>query len=224
MELYLPRFDGLYLPADPSIAPADRLEVIFRRRYRDAAKAIGRRRNGDLIYPVLGGAEKLFMTQNSTIQTTAAPVKQPTGTAIRTMLQLASGTANKLTLVEWGISFDGVVATSVPIQCELFGTTVAATLSTALAATDVTAYNYPGAEASNIQYGTALSAFATAAGTEGTVANARNADIQQVPPTGGYVKQWPLGREFVVLVSQFLRQRVTAGVTVNAYGYVVWAE
>ena len=224
--LYLPKFDPFYLPADPSIAPRDRLEMAFRRRYREATKAIGRRRNGELIYPILGGGESLFITQNSTLATTAAPVKQPTGTAIRTMLQIAAPAAKPMGIVEWNISFDGIIATSVPIQVEFFTTTVAATMSTALAATDVMNFTRPAdtTSVSLIQYGTTTSAFATAAVTEGTVANYRTMDLQLIAPTTGYVKQWPLGREPTVLPAKYIRVRVTAGVTVNAYIYLIWSE
>jgi len=213
-------------PFDLSLAPADRLESAFRRRYREALKAVGRRRNGELIYPILGGAERLFLTQNSTVVTTAAPVKQPTGTAIRTMLQIAAPAAVPMTIVEWGISYDGIIATSVPIQTEFFTTTVAATMSTALAATDVVLFSTPldTTSVSGIQYGTTTSAFATAAVTEGTVANARMMDLQQIAPTTGYVKQWPLGREPVCPPAKYIRCRVTAGVTVNAYIYLIWSE
>ena len=171
-------------------------------------------------------AERLFLTQNSTLASTAAPVKQPTGTAIRTMLQIAASATVPMTLVEWGISFDGIIATSVPIQVELFTTTVAATMSTALAATDVVLFSTPldTTSVSGIQYGTTTSAFATAAVTEGTVANARMLDMQLIAPTTGYVKQWPLGREPVCPPAKYIRVRVTAGVTVNAYIYLIWSE
>ena len=226
MELYLPKYDPLYLSADSSIAPADRLEMAWRRRYRDAAAAIGRRRNGELIYPIFGAAESLYITQNSTLAAAAAPIKQPTGTSIRTMLQIASPAAKPMTIVEWGISYDGIIATSVPIQTEFFGCTGAATMSTALAATDVYNFTRPAdtVGVSLIQYSTTLSAFATAAVTEGTVANYRTFDLQQIAPTTGYVKQWPLSREPTVAPAKFLRCRVTAGVTVNAYIYLIWAE
>lgn len=172
-------------------------------------------------------AEHVFLTQNSTLATTAAPVKQPTGSAIRTMLQLECGPTDVMTIVEWGISFDGVTASAVPVQVELFTTTVAATMSTALAATDVCLYNQPSDTAvvpSIVYSGTTHSGFATAAVTEGTVANYRLLDLQQIAPTTAYVKQWPLGREPVVTAAKFLRVRVTAAATVNAYIYVVWAE
>jgi hypothetical protein len=171
-------------------------------------------------------AERLFLTQNSTVVTTAAPVSQPTGSAIRTMLQIAAPAAVPMTLVEWGISFDGVTASAIPVKVELFTTTVAATMSTALAATDVTLYSTPldTTSVSGIQYGTTTSAFATAAVTEGTVANARMMDMQLIAPTTGYVKQWPLGREPVCPPAKYIRVRVTAAATVNAYIYIVWSE
>lgn len=169
-------------------------------------------------------AESLYTVANSSRATTAAPVKQPTGTAIRTMLQLATATTGGIYVVEWGISFDGSAAAT-PIQVELFGCTGAATMSTALAAADVMKMSDPGGEASaNLQFSTALSAFATAAVTEGTVANYNMFDLQLVAPTGQYVKQFPLGREPQCLLSTFLRVRVTAGASVNAYIYVVFGE
>jgi hypothetical protein len=170
-------------------------------------------------------AEKIYLLQNSAAPTTAAPVKQPTGTAIRTMLQLQMPSTESLTIIEWGISFDGVTATSVPIQVELLGTTVAATMSTATVAADIVKLNQPLGVPSLITIGaTTNTGFATAAVTEGTVANARILDLQQVPPTGGYVKQFPLGREPMAEASTYVRIRVTAGVTVNAYCYIVWSE
>jgi len=171
-------------------------------------------------------AEKLFMVNNSSQPTTAAPVSQPTGTAIRTMLQLEAGANNRFTVVEWGISFDGSAAAT-PIKVELFGTTVAATMSTAFVAADLMPYNDANVEASNLTLGgTTHSGFATAAVTEGTVANYRAFDTQLIAPTSQYWKQFPLGREPVVAVGtgKFLRVRVTAGASVNAYIYVVWAE
>jgi hypothetical protein len=169
-------------------------------------------------------AEQLFMVHNSTRATTAAPVKQPTGSAVRTMLQLATATTKGIYIVEWGISFDGFAAAA-PVQVELFGCTGAATMSSALAATDAQNMTNPGGAATvALQYGTALSGFATGAVTEGTVANYRPFDLQLVAPTSQYVKQFPLGREPSSLLSTFVRVRVTAAATVNAYIYIVFGE
>jgi len=167
-------------------------------------------------------AEQLFTVANSSRATIAAPVKQPTGTAIRTMLQLATVTTAGIYIVEWGISFDGSAAAT-PIQVELFGCTGAATMSTALAAADIMAMSDPGGAVSDhLQFSTALSAYATAAVTEGTVANYRSFDLQMLQPTANYVKQFPLGREPQALLSTFVRVRVTAPASVNCYTYVVF--
>jgi len=169
-------------------------------------------------------AESLYTVANSTRATTAAPVKQPTGTAIRTMLQLATTSTAGFYIVEWGISFDGSAAAT-PIQVELFGCTGAATMSTALAATDIMKMSDPGGEASSsLQFSTSLSAYATAAVTEGTVANYNSFDLQLIQPTNQYVKQFPLGREPQALLSTFVRVRVTAAASVNCYTYVVFGE
>lgn len=166
--------------------------------------------------------ETLYLVQNAVRPTTAAPVKQPTGTAIRTMLQIATSTVAGLYIVEWGISFDGSAAAT-PVQVELFGCTGAATMSTALAAADVQNFTDPnGPAVAVLQFGTALTAFATAAVTEGTVAAYRPFDEQLLPPTSPYVKQFPLGREPGVGASQFVRVRVTAAATVNVTTYVLF--
>jgi hypothetical protein len=51
----------------------------------------------------------------------------------------------------------------------------------------------------------------------------RYADVQ-VLSTNTYVKQWPLGHEFRLPISKFLRVRVTAAAAVNAVTYIVWKE
>jgi hypothetical protein len=169
-------------------------------------------------------SERLYMVANHTLATTAAPVKQPTGTAIRTMLQLASLSTNGFYIVEWGCSFDGSAAAT-PIQVELFGTTVAATMSTALASTDVSRITSPASdETIPLQYGTTTSGYATAAVTEGTVANYRLLDLQLVAPTSQFVHQWPLSREPEILKSQFVRVRVTASASVNMYTYIIFGD
>lgn len=169
-------------------------------------------------------SQALFSIDNSSIPTTAAPVKQACGTVIRTMLQIEAPSTKSLTIIEWGISFDGAAA-STPGQVELFTTTVAATMSTASVAADVTLVNGPADEVSLITYGgTTHTGFATAAVTEGTVANYRSLDAQLLPPTAPYIHQFPQGREPVCPPSKFIRVRVTFGSPVSCYCYVVWGE
>lgn len=64
----------------------------------------------------------------------------------------------------------------------------------------------------------------TATGYEGSVTSARHAALALVPPTTQWHFQWPLGREFRVAPSRFLRVRVTAPASVGAYAYVIWEE
>jgi hypothetical protein len=171
---------------------------------------------------------------NSAQPTTAAPVKQPTGTAIRTMVQLAPlASGFPIRIIEVNASFDAS-SPATPGEVEVFACTGAATMSTAYAAADIMAYgsrldtpaNTAGVSGTPLSLGTALSAFATAAVTEGTVANYRLFDAQQISPTNQYVKQFPQGREPQLggnsATQEFLRVRMTFGASVNAYIVVIF--
>lgn len=162
----------------------------------------------------------LYIAANGAMPTTAALAPVTTGTAIKTMLQVASSATRPLKVVEWGISFDGSAAAT-PIKCELIQTDVAATV-TAHVAAGVQPYDDPNAPASTVTLGTAATGYTATA--EGTITATRFGDEQQLPPTAPYVKQWPLGREWQVPVSKFLRVRVTAGTAVNAICYVIFEE
>jgi hypothetical protein len=161
----------------------------------------------------------IYWAGNAAAPTTAAPVKVATGTAVKTLLQIATpATATGIRIVQWGISFDTPASASI-VTCELFGCTGAASVGTALTPST---YNDLGAIASQCQVGAALTCFSP--GTEGTVANYRPLDWQLVVPPAQYVMQWPLGREPQTNVATFIRVRVTATVTCNALCYVQWEE
>jgi hypothetical protein len=164
----------------------------------------------------------LYWAANGAMPTTAALTKVTTGTTIRTMLQIAPSATRPIKVVEWGISFDGSAAAT-PIQVELIQTDVAATV-TAHVAAGVQPYDDPNAPASTVTLGTAATGYSATGAAEGTITATRYGDLQLMSPTNQYVKQWPLGREFQVPVSKFLRVRVTAGTAVNAYCYVIWEE
>jgi hypothetical protein len=167
----------------------------------------------------------LYKVNNGASAAAAAPVKQTTLAVVHTMLQVLHPN-QPLCIVEWGISFDGSAA-AVPIECELIHTTtVAATMTTALVANDVTAYNGvadAGVTGGGLTLTTTGTAFSTAAVTEGSVvAPVRTGDLQLVAPTNQYVKQFPLGQGFWVPAAGVLRVRTTAPVAVNAYCYVIF--
>jgi hypothetical protein len=163
---------------------------------------------------------QLFFAANGTAPTTAAMAKVATGTAIKTLLQIAPNT-RELYVVEWGISFDGSTAAT-PVACELLETDVAATVTAHVAAGVQPYNNNRSAAASTVTLGTAATGYT--ATVEGSTTVSRFGDIQLVAPTNQYLKQWPMGNEFVVGAGKFLRVRVTAPATVNAWCYVIWTE
>lgn len=163
----------------------------------------------------------LYWAANGAMPTTAALAPVTTGTAIKTLLQIATPSTRGIRVVEWGISFSGF-ASAAPINVELIDTNVAATV-TAHVAAGLQPYNDASAPASLMTIGSTTATGYTAT-VEGSITATRYGDLQQISPTGQYLHQWPLGREFTVGVSRFLRVRVTAAAAVTAYTYIVWDE
>jgi hypothetical protein len=160
----------------------------------------------------------VYFAANGASPTTAAQVAVATGAAIKTLLQIATPSTDDILVIEWGISFNGSAAAT-PIVCELLQTDVAATGGSSLTPTLWGDANHP---ASACVGGTGATCYSP--GTEGTITATRMLDVQFVAPTNQYWKQFPLGREPHVPVSKFLRVRVTAPATVNAYTYIIWQE
>lgn len=149
----------------------------------------------------------------------AAGAKVTTGTSVKTMLQLLHPSL-PLSVIEWGISFDGSAAAT-PIECELIHTTTVAATVTAYVANDVTLFSDPSASVPGLTLSTSGSGFTSTA--EGSVvAPVRIGDYQLVAPTNQYVKQFPLGQEFNVPAAGVLRIRVTAAAAVNCICYVTF--
>lgn len=164
---------------------------------------------------------KMFQAYNYAQPTTAAPAPVTTGTSIKTLLQIATPSTEDLTVVAWGIDFDGTAAAA-PIKVELIDTDTAATV-TQHAASGLVKLNAPNDPASLMTLGTTATGF-TSTG-EGTVGStSRLLMFRQVAPNGGYEYEFPMGREPKVAVSRFLRIRVTAGTAVNASCWVRWIE
>lgn len=157
------------------------------------------------------------MVANGVNPTTASFVPVTTGTAIKTLLQVATPSTVGLRVVSWGISFDGSAAAT-PIICELIQTDVAATVTSATP----TLWSGPNDAASLCVGGTAATGYTASA--EGTITATRELDIQHIAPTSQYIYEWSLGREPSVPVSKFLRVRVKAGAAVNAIAWIRWAE
>lgn len=163
-----------------------------------------------------------YLVANGAMPTTAALPSITTGTAIKTMLQLLTSSGNPIWVEEWGIFFDGTTAAT-PIKCELIETgsvaaTVTAHSSTGVMNLDVVADG----GVSTLTLSTSGTGFTASA--EGTITATRYGDLVLVPPTSGYVKQFPLGKEFFVPPSKVLRVRVTASTAVNAWCYVIFRD
>lgn len=164
-----------------------------------------------------------YITFNGAMPTTAPLTKVTTGASTtKTMLQVATSSGNPIWVEEWGISFDGTAAAT-PVQCELIETGSVAATVTAHIAAGVQQYDYVAdGGASTVTLGTSATGYT--ATVEGAVTATRIGDYQMVPPSSLYVKQFPLGREFFVPPSRFLRVRVTAGAAVNCTCYIVYSD
>lgn len=160
-----------------------------------------------------------YVINNGPMPTTASFAAVTTGTAIKTLLQIKP--FNVVTIIEWGISFDGSAAAT-PIEVELLDTgTVFATVT---ASADADVMKYDGAEGAvasiaGLTLGTTATGY-TSSG-EGTITTTKLFDTQFVAPTNQYVKQFPLGREPKCIIGNSVRIRVKAGTAVNAICYMV---
>jgi hypothetical protein len=168
----------------------------------------------------------LYFVANGPMPTTAAQAVVTTGTAIKTLLQVKMGGSSNHTarVVEWGISFDGSAAAA-GIKCELLCTGTVGGTITEFVAADIINIGDPNAGAVTDDFPFAFTASGDESGytatAEGTITATRMFDVQLVSPTGGYVKQFPLGREPVFKATEFCRIRVTAAAAVNAYCYMI---
>src|SRR5262245_40493909 len=108
-----------------------------------------------------------YKTWNSAMPTTAAQASVTTGTAIKTMLQLATPATRKITLIAWGFSVDDPPGADAVV--ELLQTDVAATV-TAHVASGVQPLD-PGFPASLLTLGTSATGFTGSA--EGTTTASR---------------------------------------------------
>jgi hypothetical protein len=159
----------------------------------------------------------LYKIFNAASPTTGSVVAVSTGTSLKTLLQVKPGTTQVVKVREWGISFDGSAAAT-PGIVTVSVTDTAATV-TAHAAAGIHKYDLAalvgGDPTTNIfAVGTTSTGY-TASG-EGTVGTNRICDSVLIAPTNSYTYQIPLGAEYVVQPSEFLRLRVTFGAAINA--------
>ncbi|SEO83597.1 hypothetical protein [Actinacidiphila rubida] len=168
-----------------------------------------------------------YSCYNAAMATTAATAKVTTGTALKTMLQIATPSSRQLQLISWGFSLDAPPATTSTGVVELIQTDVAATV-TAHLASGVQPLD-PNAPPSLVTLGTAATGYS--ASVEGTPTGTRLFDAIQVPglTAGGngiepYAYQFMPDERPIVGVSKFLRIRATFAAAVNLTCWATWDE
>lgn len=158
--------------------------------------------------------------------TTAAQQSVTTGTAIKTMLQIATPSTRQIQLIAWGFSIDDPAGADGVI--ELLDVDVAATV-TAHGASGVQPLD-PNAPASLMTLGTSATGYTATA--EGTPTAARVHDAVSLSSTSAeaaatlkHVYQWMPDERPIIAVSRFLRVRATTPTTaVDLRCWLVWQE
>lgn len=147
-----------------------------------------------------------------------ALVEVATGTAIKTLLQVATPSTTDIRVVAWGVSFDGTTATAAPGQCTLIDVDVAATVTTLTPEE----FGSDDNQASLCVGGTSATGYNGTA--EGTIGGSRILDGQEVHPQTGYSLWFPAGCWPRIKVSRFLRIRAHFAADVNAIPWILWQE
>lgn len=162
---------------------------------------------------------------NGPAPTTAAQASVTTGTAIKTMLQVATPAARQIQLISWGYSIESGPATG-PLKVELLQTDVAATV-TAHVASGVQNLD-PNGTASQVTLGTSATGYTATA--EGSTTATRTFDFVTIGPNASsaatlvYAWQWMPDERPIVAISKFLRVRATFATAANMVCWVVFNE
>ncbi len=154
----------------------------------------------------------VYTAFNGPMPTTAAQASVTTGTAIKTMLQIATPASRKLQIIAWGFSFDDPPGADGVV--ELLETDVAATV-TAHIASGVQPED-PGDPASLVTLSTSATGYTATA--EGSITATRTFDAVSLSSVSGESilsggREWLPNRGPIIPVSKFLRVRVTTPTT-----------
>lgn len=140
-----------------------------------------------------------------------------TGTSLKTLLQVATPATREIKIAQFAVSFDGSVAAEA-IRVELVETDVAATVT----ALTPTKYDSPSGPVSLCVGGTSATGYNSS--NENTPTASRVLFPIELPPTAPFVYDFVPGREPLIAVSKWLRLRVHAPASVNAYCHILWEE
>lgn len=169
-----------------------------------------------------------YKSWNGPMATTAAQQAVTTGTAIKTMLQLATPSTRQIQLIAWGYSIDDPAGADGVI--ELIETGAIAATVTAHVAAGVQPLD-PNAPASLLTLGTTATGYTSS--SEGTVVASRTFDAVSLNSAVGgesgatqkHVYQFMPDERPIVAVSRFLRVRATTpSAPVDLRCWIVWDE
>lgn len=168
----------------------------------------------------------IYKVANHAMTTTAAPVEVTTGTAVKTMLQLATPSTREIQIISWGFTLDAAPATTGEGVVELLQCDVGATVTAHVAAGVQPLH--PDSPASLLTLGTEATGYTATA--EDTITASRTFDSVKV--TGVSNGAWPTTYRYqylpnerpVVNSSSFARIRVTFSAAVNMLCWITFSE
>ena len=166
----------------------------------------------------------IYKTFNAPMQTTAAIAAVTTGTAIKTMLQIATPATRTITLLSWGYTLS--IAPGAASTVELMQSDVAATV-TAHVAAGVQPQD-ASETASLVTLGTSATGYT--ATVEGSTTAVRTFDTTIVPLASGatdltYSRIFTPAERPKIPVSKFVRVRISVSVSAaNMLCWVTWSE
>jgi hypothetical protein len=140
-----------------------------------------------------------------------------TGTALKTIAQVAAAATDRLEIIEWSCSFNGTSASAVPVLVQLNRQTSAGTTGVSIT---------PGLQdlADATSASTCVTGPLAATWTTEPTAGVIIYQDYYTPVGLGPAWQYPLGRGIVIPVSGRLGLVVTAAAAVNCAGHIVFNE
>ena len=138
----------------------------------------------------------------------------------KTVLQVATPSTTDIRVIGWGVTFDGVVGTAIPVICELIDGDAAATVTT------LTPDGWGNSTAAaSLCIGGATATGYNASGEGSAMSVVRALDAEHVHPQSGYGVYFPEVRvQPRVAASRFLKIRCKAAASVNVLPWILWAE